>query len=70
MCLNNNEGQYPSCIEAKWGGPGCEDHVICNQCADTIKGILEKIHDLAGQIADHPHAGAIQALVHQVLPCK
>jgi hypothetical protein len=34
---------------------------------------LEKIHDLAGELArsvDHPHVGAIQAWVHQVSPCQ
>lgn len=35
---------------------------------ESVTAALNKIHDLAGQI-DHPHAGAIQAWVHKVLPC-
>lgn len=30
---------------------------------------LTMIHDLAGQLGNHPHAGAIQAWVHKVMPC-
>jgi hypothetical protein len=39
--------------------------------APKMKEALEKIHDLAGQMGDiHPHVGAIQAWVHEVLPCQ
>lgn len=36
---------------------------------DAAVEALNKIHDLAGEMGDHPHAGAIQAWVHTVLPC-
>jgi hypothetical protein len=39
---------------------------------DHLEDVLNKIHDLAGELGrsvDHPHVGAIQAWVHEVLPC-
>lgn len=38
---------------------------------EHMQDALNKIHDLAGQMGDiHPHAGAIQAWVHEVSPCE
>ena len=38
---------------------------------DHLEEVLNKVHDLAGQMGDiHPHVGAMQAWVHEVLPCK
>lgn len=36
-----------------------------------LQSVLNKIHDLAGQMGDiHPNVGAIQAWIHEVSPCK
>lgn len=43
-----------------------------NGSPDKLVNALSKIHDLAGELGrsvDHPHVGAIQAWVHEVLPC-
>ncbi len=41
MCKKNRDGAYPSCLEAKFEGPGCEDWDLCAECADTLKGRLD-----------------------------
>ena len=32
MCTRNENGKYPSCVEAKYGGPGCEAMELCGEC--------------------------------------
>jgi hypothetical protein len=32
VCEKNEDGKYPSCLEAKYGGPGCEDIKLCESC--------------------------------------
>ncbi len=43
MCKNNRDGELPSCIEAKFNGPGCEEWDLCFQCADTLKAERDKL---------------------------
>lgn len=45
MCTQNENGQYPSCLEAQFGGPGAEEHGLCCQCANILhadKELFEK----------------------------
>jgi hypothetical protein len=37
MCKNNENGRTPSCLEAKFDGPGCEDWDLCSECAGVLK---------------------------------
>jgi hypothetical protein len=32
VCTKNENGKYPSCVEAKYGGSGCEDIELCEEC--------------------------------------
>lgn len=48
------------------------DGVELSKKLDAWENVLNKIHDLAGQIMgpdSHPNLGAIQDWVHTVLPC-
>lgn len=45
-CKNNRNGELPSCIEAKFDGPGCEDWDLCSGCADTLKKQLDETNRL------------------------
>lgn len=42
MCLRNNNGEHPSCLESKFAGPGCEDWDLCPRCADTLHDQLRE----------------------------
>lgn len=46
------------------------EHDVLTGRTIRMTDALNKIHDLAGQIGDHPHVGAIQAWVHKILPCE
>lgn len=41
MCKKSRDGADPSCLEAKFEGPGCEDWDLCAECADILKGRLD-----------------------------
>lgn len=41
MCVENEEGKYPTCLEAKFDGPGCEGWSLCYECADALRRLLQ-----------------------------
>lgn len=41
MCMKNDNGRVPTCIEARYGGPGCEDHQLCDECRIEFVGSIE-----------------------------
>lgn len=43
MCTNNRDGELPSCLTAKYDGPGCEEWDLCYQCADTLKAEKDRL---------------------------
>lgn len=50
MCRQNNNGEYPSCLEAKFDGPGCEEYSLCFECADALKKQLDVANLQLGEI--------------------
>lgn len=48
MCKNNDNGRTPSCIEAKFEGPGCEDWSLCAECADSMQTKVLEWKECAG----------------------
>lgn len=53
MCMRNEMGRYPSCVEAVFEGPGAEDHGLCKECSPVAK---EKYDAMVLQLRDWERA--------------
>lgn len=52
MCVRNENGAHPSCIEAQFGGPGAEEYGLCFQCANAQNDQISKLRKVLKKFAD------------------
>lgn len=52
MCVRNENGMHPSCIEAQFGGPGAEEYGLCFQCANILNDQKNRLRDLLKRFTD------------------